>query len=187
MNEVIQGTSFSLIYDVFLTSVTDDMFMELSIPETYSMLQELLVSALPHFEFPRFDINNYELEYISEEDSYCGVDSNYEPVPCYISGGGCFADTLSIEEIKVIVYYMIVEWLGQQLASVEITRMKYSGSDFKFTSQANHGQKLSQLQREYERKGFHMQRLYKRRKKNSDGLYIPTMSDIMYDEDEEEE
>ena len=27
---------------------------------------------------------------------------------------------------------------GQQLASVENTRMKYSGSDFKFTSQANH-------------------------------------------------
>jgi len=61
---------------------------------------------------------------------------------------------------------MIVEWLSQQLASVENTRMKYSGSDFKFTSQANHMQKLLQLKKDYEREGFHLQRLYKRRKRD---------------------
>ena len=54
---------------------------------------------------------------------------------------------------------MIVEWMGQQLATVELIRMKYSGSDFKFTSQANHMHKL----KDYERKGFHLQRLYKRK------------------------
>jgi hypothetical protein len=41
--------------------------------------------------------------------------------------------------------------------------MKYSGTDFKFTSQANHMQKLLQLKKDYEREGFHLQRLYKRR------------------------
>jgi len=40
---------------------------------------------------------------------------------------------------------MVVEWISQQLASIENTRMKYSGSDFKFTSQANHIQKLQKL------------------------------------------
>ena len=57
--------------------------------------------------------------------------------------------------------------------------MKYSGSDFKFTSQANHMAKLQSLKKEYERKGFHLQRLYKRRKVDSKGVYRPTMHVIM--------
>ena len=74
---------------------------------------------------------------------------------------------------------MIVEWLGQQLASVENTRMKYSGSDFKFTSQANHMAKLLSLKKDYEREGFHLQRLYSRRLRNEDGLMKSTMGNIM--------
>ena len=74
---------------------------------------------------------------------------------------------------------MIVEWLGQQLASVENTRMKYSGSDFKFTSQANHMQKLLALKKDYEREGFHLQRLYKRRKADKNGIMRSTFGIIM--------
>ena len=69
---------------------------------------------------------------------------------------------------------MIVEWLSQQLASIENTRMKYSGSDFKFTSQANHIQKLLQLKKDYEREGFHLQRLYKRRAPDENGIMRST-------------
>ena len=74
---------------------------------------------------------------------------------------------------------MIVEWLGQQLASVENTRMKYSGSDFKFTSQANHMSKLLSLKKDYEREGFHLQRLYKRRKRDKDGIMRSTFGSIV--------
>jgi hypothetical protein len=74
---------------------------------------------------------------------------------------------------------MVVEWLGQQIASVENTRMKYSGSDFKFTSQANHIQKLIQLKKEYEREGFHLQRLYKRRAPDKNGVMRSTFNTIM--------
>ena len=42
--------------------------------------------------------------------------------------------------------------------------MKYSGTDFKMTSQANHLAKLIELKKEAERQAHHMQRLYKRRK-----------------------
>ena len=55
-------------------------------------------------------------------------------VTALIYGGGYFSCTLTQEEINILATYMIVEWLGQQLASVENTRMKYSGSDFKMTS-----------------------------------------------------
>lgn len=74
---------------------------------------------------------------------------------------------------------MIVEWLGQQLASIENVRMKYSGADFKFTSQANHMQKILQMKKDYEREGFHLQRLYKRRKADLNGVYHSTMHKIM--------
>lgn len=42
--------------------------------------------------------------------------------------------------------------------------MKYSGTDFKMTSQANHLAKLMELKKEAERQSMYLQRLYKRRK-----------------------
>jgi len=42
--------------------------------------------------------------------------------------------------------------------------MKYSGSDFKMTSQANHLAKLLNLKAENHRENIHAQRLYKRRR-----------------------
>ena len=65
------------------------------------------------------------------------------------------------------------------MASVENTRMKYSGSDFKFTSQANHMAKLKVLKESYTQQGFHLQRLYKRRKRGKNGLMLSTMGQIM--------
>ena len=127
--------------------------MELTKEDTYSMLTELFTSALHWFEFPRVDIYNYE--------------------------GEEYKIDLSNEEINIIATYMVVEWIGQQLASVELTRLKYSGSDFKFTSQANHMLKLTNLQQEYERKGFHLQRLYKRRKADDKGIMKSTFGSIM--------
>ena len=52
--------------------------------------------------------------------------------------------------------------------------MKYAGSDFKMTSQANHLSKLLSLLKEAQRESFHMQRLYKRRKSGKDGAYETT-------------
>lgn len=143
------------IYNEFLSSITDDMYMELTEQETTAMLFDLFKSALPWFEFPRFNLYAFD----TDTELY-----DHE---------------LTREEIKIIATYMIVEWLGQQLASVELARMKYSGSDFKFTSQANHMHKLKDLQKEYERKGFHLQRLYKRRKADSKGIMRSTFGSIM--------
>ena len=65
------------------------------------------------------------------------------------------------------------------MASVENTRMKYSGSDFKFTSQANHMAKIQNMKANYEKEGFHLQRLYKRRKKDKKGIMHSTFGTIM--------
>ena len=153
-------TLFTKVYDAFFRKITEDMYMELTKEDTESMVQELLLSALSWFEFPRVDINDYDL------------------------AAGCFNVALSLDEINIISTYMVKEWLGQQLASVENTRMKYSGSDFKFTSQANHMAKLKNLIETYKQEGFHLQRLYKRRKKDANGIYRSTMGEIMGDRTE---
>lgn len=147
------STPFSAIYDCFLSKITDDMYMELTQEETASMLHELLQGAISWFEFPRVNL--------------------------LAQTADGFIAELSQEEINILAIYMIVEWMGQQLATVELIRMKYSGSDFKFTSQANHMHKLTNLQKEYERKGFHLQRLYKRREADEKGIMRSTFGSIM--------
>ena len=172
-------TPFSNIYDSFLSKLTDDMYMELDELQTHRMLEELLLSAIQKFEFPRFDITDYETSYLDNVDEYSGEDSNGNDAIAYIYNGGKFNTELTQEEINILATYMVVEWLGQQLASVENTRMKYSGSDFKFTSQANHMAKILTLKQDYEREGFHLQRLYKRRKRDENGIMRSTFDSIM--------
>ena len=148
-------TPFSAIYTSFFSKITDDMYMELDRKQTEGMLQELLIGAIPWFEFPKVNIFDY--------------DEDMETFNIHLNN----------EEINILATYMIVGWLDQQLASVENTRMKYSGSDFKFTSQANHMQKLLQLKKDYERTGFHLQRLYKRRTQDKNGIQRSTFGTIM--------
>ena len=180
-----QYTPFSKIYDSFLSKITDDMYMELTEQDTYNMLEELLISAIPQFEFPRVDLTNYEQSAIINEGIYCGADSEYTPVKYYEYSEGKFFASLSEEEINILSVYMVVAWLGYQLDSIELVRLKYSGTDFKFTSQANHMSKLLSLQKDYERKGFHLQRLYNRREKHKNGVYRSSFYSIVkpYDED----
>lgn len=172
-------TPFSYIYDSFLSKITDDMYMEFNELDTYRMLEELLISATHKFEFPRFDITDFEASYVADVTEFEGPESDYMEVPAYVYGGGHFNNALTPEEINIIATYMVVEWLSQQLASVENVRMKYSGSDFKFTSQANHMAKIQAMKTEYEREGFHLQRLYKRRKKDENGIMSSTFGSIM--------
>jgi len=174
----ITNTPFSYIYNSFLSKITDDMYMELSKEDTFKILEELLMSALHKFEFPRFNITDFERAIIEDKGTYQGIEkSNDDQV--LTNTEGHFNSQLTNEEINILSTYMIVEWLGYQLASVENTRMKYSGSDFKFTSQANHMSKILALKKDYEREGFHLQRLYKRRKIDKNGIMRSTFSSIM--------
>ncbi len=148
-------TSFKEMYDFFLAGITDDMFMELTIEDTEQCLEEILLAAIPQFEFPRKDIFDVDLDKKS------------------------FKCKLDLEEKMILRQYMIVEWVGYQLASVDLVRQKYSGSDFSFTSQASHMSKLIALRQEYSDKGFHLQRLYNNRYKNKNGMFLSTFSKIM--------
>ena len=168
----MKPTRFSVVYDNFLSKITDDMYLELTEEDTKAILKQLLMAAIQKFEFPR---QSLEYELIDTQE----VDEHNDPI---LDWG--FVNILTNEQINIIANYMIVEWIGQQLASIENVRMKYSGSDFKFTSQANHIQKLLQLKKDYEREGFHLQRLYKRRLKDNNGIYRSTFGSIMENQPE---
>lgn len=178
-----EGTPFSAIYNCFLGKITDDMYMELTPEDTIKDLQRLLIQAIPGFEFPRKNLDNYEIKVVQmkedevlPDDFIIGViwndiSDNTVDVPDVIVEKSVFAEELTSEEINILALLMKQGWVQRQVTSIENTRMKYSGSDFKMTSQANHLQKLLSLLEESRRDSFHMQRLYKRRKKDKDGHY----------------
>ena len=178
-----EGTPFSAIYNCFLGKITDDMYMELTPEDTIKALQRLLIQAIPGFEFPRKNLDNYEIKVVQmkedevlPDDFIIGViwndiSDNTVDVPDVIVEKSVFAEELTSEEINILALLMKQGWVQRQVTSIENTRMKYSGSDFKMTSQANHLQKLLSLLEESRRDSFHMQRLYKRRKKDRDGHY----------------
>jgi hypothetical protein len=73
---------------------------------------------------------------------------------------------------------MVIEWLIQQLNTTENTKMKYAGSDFKMTSQANHMAKLKVIIDSYKQDSTHLQRIYKRRKRTN-GEIQSTIGEIV--------
>lgn len=156
------GTKFSAVYNCFLGKITDDMYMELTPEDTLRDLQSLLMDAIPGFEFPRKNLNDYTISVTAQTDIN-------DTIQYLQNDNSVFNIELSQEEINILAILMMCGWLQRQVTSIENVRMKYSGSDFKFTSQANHLAKLLTLLAECQRQSLHMQRLYKRRKTDSQG------------------
>ena len=183
-------TQFSAVYNRFLGQITDDLYLELTPEDTLKDLQNLLINAIPGFEFPRKDLYDYTIEVreigedeLMPDDFILGtvwgdLEDNMLEIPNVLVDKSRFNVELSPEEINILALLMKQGWVQRQVTSIENTRMKYSGSDFKMTSQANHLAKLLTLLTESRRDSFHMQRLYKRRKP-ADGGYKSNWSSLM--------
>lgn len=183
MGEQRKGTLFSAVYNRFLGKITDDMYIELTPEDTIKDLQNLLIDAIPGFEFPRQDISNYTTQVVQikenevlDGDFIIGVvwddlAENIVETPDVLVDRSCFAANLTSEEINILALLMKQSWIQRQVNSIENTRMKYYGSDFKMTSQANHLSKLMNLLETAKTESFHMQRLYKRRRLDDKGYY----------------
>ena len=184
------GTQFTDIYNRFLGKITDDMYMELTPEDTMRDMRSLLIDAIPGFEFPRKILDDFSIETlviredaVEEGDFVIGVvwntpEEDDGTIPDVYVERSHFNVDLTSEEINILALLMMCGWLQRQVTSIENTRMKYSGSDFKMTSQANHLAKLLNLLSECQRQSFHMQRLYKRRRINEDG-YIESNWDVL--------
>ena len=177
-------TKFTEIYNRFLGKITDDMYVELTPQDTIRDLRNLLIDAIPGFEFPRHNLYDYSIESeikfeneIDKDDFIIGIlwdempEDSINETPRVEIEQSSFAAELTSEEINILAILMMCAWVQRQVTSIENTRMKYSGTDFKMTSQANHLSKLLSLLNECNRQSLHMQRLYKRRKIIDNGEY----------------
>lgn len=178
------GTPFVDVYNRFLGKITDDMYVELTPQDTIKDLRNMIIDAIPGFEFPRHNLYDYIIEAeIKDEDKVLTTDfiigmlwdempeDSENAVPRLVVEKSQFAAELTSEEINILAILMMCAWVQRQVTSIENTRMKYSGTDFKLTSQANHLSKLQSLLNECHRQSHHMQRLYKRRKIIDNGEY----------------
>ena len=178
------STPFVDVYNRFLGKITDDMYVELTPQDTIRDLRNMLIDAIPGFEFPRHNLYDYVITTeIKDEDKVLTSDfilgllwdemlnENLDEIPRVIVEQSYFTANLTSEEINILAILMMCSWVQRQVTSIENTRMKYSGTDFKLTSQANHLSKLQSLLNECHRQSHHMQRLYKRRKIINNGEY----------------
>lgn len=146
MRDKNKTTSFKDIIDVFYSLVTDDMYLEWSKEETATDITNILVAALPQFEFPRFNVFDYTEVAVDDDEDY-----------------GYFNSVLTPEEINILARLMYIEWLNRQILNTDVVRQKYSSKDFSLTSQASHLKTLLSAKTNYENKCKSLQRLYKRR------------------------
>lgn len=62
------GTLFSAVYNRFLGKITDDLYLELTPEDTVKDLQNLLIDAIPGFEFPRKDLYDYTISIVQVQE-----------------------------------------------------------------------------------------------------------------------
>ena len=141
------GTPFTDVYNRFLGKITDDMYVELTPQDTIRDLRNMLIDAIPGFEFPRYNLYDYVIETeIKNEDEVLTSDfiigmlwdeipeDSMNAVPRLMVEKSSFTAELTSEEINILAILMMCAWVQRQVTSIENTRMKYSGSDFKMTS-----------------------------------------------------
>lgn len=112
------GTKFATVYNRFLGKITDDMYLELTPEDTIKDLQNLLVDAIPGFEFPRINLYDYDISVVKiaedeivEEDFVLGVvweddSGELSEVPNVLVDRSSFNVELSSEEINILALLM---------------------------------------------------------------------------------
>ena len=129
------GTPFVKIYDAFLARITaDEWTLEEELAIVERDWQELLKMAIYRFKYPRVN-----LEY---DDSISQ-----------------FNNDLTNDEIQLLALYMKHEWVKRCIASWENIRQLYADKDF---SQANHLDKLNNLQEAVELEVHRAEGIYDR-------------------------
>ncbi len=145
-------TPLKFVYDRFFDIVTDDLYEELCEEKSYEDCKGLLLSSIPMFEFPTHPFSFTVVESLGEKVEY-------------------FEQDLTLEECNILAMGMAQIWTQRQTTSIEMTRQKYSGTDFKMTSQASQLQRLIALLTHVKDEHRRLQMLHSRRGVE-DGQYV---------------
>ena len=110
------------------------MYLELTPEDTIRDLQNLLIDAIPGFEFPRIDLQNYEINILEiyedeteKDDFILGVvwndsltEEDTEQIPKVLVERSKFNVELSSEEINILALLMKQSWVQRQLLQSKI-------------------------------------------------------------------
>ena len=102
------ATDFTTVYDRFLGKITDDMYMEWTREDTIRDLRNLLIDAIPCFEFPR-----QRLDYLinsSYPSEIEGMDFLINEQTGEVENSTFYSD-LTDEEINILAIIMVNSWL----------------------------------------------------------------------------
>lgn len=155
-------TPFNIVYDAFFNLIADDFYLETTKEETERDLRGILMASLPLYEFPKRAFKYVKvLDPITNED----VDN--------------FSTDLSLEEINIIAQNMVCVWYQRQINTIELTRQKVSGVDFKVSSQAMHLEVLRKAYKDAVDRSWYLQEIETRRREAPDGTYQSTFDEIV--------
>lgn len=170
-------TKFELIYKRFLSKITDDMYIFLDKKDTIVILQEMLLNAICNFNYPKFQIEEYEqLEPVFHDEEQ--VIDGVKTLVREISDDSYFKADLSMIEMNIIAELMVLEWINQQLFKGDLVSQLYTGSESRKDSQANHIAKLESLRKNWEGVCIKTQFEYSKKDKDSRGFVKSTFGDI---------
>ena len=126
-------TSIHKVYEAFLSKMLEDEWLHWTEEEIEADWRQLLNGAIPHFKFPRVDLN--------------------------IDDSGNFYGDLGVEEIQILASFMKCEWLSREILTWENIKPLYVERDF---SQANLIDKLQKLLDKERSEARYLERLYYR-------------------------
>lgn len=117
------GTLFATVYNRFLGKITDDLYLELTPEDTIKDLQNLIIEAIPGFEFPRKDLYDYTIkvvemnsEELTDDDFVVGtvwgtIENGEAETPNVVVDRSAFNVELSPEEINILALLMKQGWV----------------------------------------------------------------------------
>jgi hypothetical protein len=130
------STPYSSVFSAFLSKITDPMYTELEQTDVENQLVLILNNSLIFFKYPKIDI----------------FDKNDDTK--------VFNKTLNYDEVQIISNLMVLQWIEQQINSLELLRQKFTDREFKLTSQAEHLKNLISLRESTEKKCAKLMREY---------------------------
>lgn len=98
-------TSFTEVYEAFLSKILDDEWQDWQISEAEEDWRSILLAAIPWFKFPRGGL-------------------------MYDSASEEFERELSNEEIQILAVYMKCEWLNRCILTWDNIKPLYNERDF---------------------------------------------------------
>lgn len=155
-------TPFSVIYDAFFGLIMDDFYLETTKEETERDLRSILMASLPLYEFPK-----RVFKYTRMHDPVTNEMIDIFPIE------------LTLEEINIIAQNMVCVWYQRQINTIELTRQKVSGVDFKVSSQAMHLEVLRKAYKDAVDRSWYLQEIETRRREAPDGTYQSTFDEIV--------